>query len=425
MLTLIAVALLAAAEAAPATVVFVCEHGTVKSVIAAEIFNKRAAERKLAVRAVSRGVSPDERIPEGVAANLAHDGYDVAGFKAKALTKDDVAGASHVVAIGVDPPLLAGAKGVSRWTDVPPASTRYAEARDAMAKRVEALLDTVAVAGAPRPKSSGYAQAAEGLRVHYEIYGDGEPIVVLAGGFGDSSSMVQTIAPLSRERQVITVDLEGHGRTALRETPMSHERNGDDVAAVLRHLKIAKADVAGYSHGGDAAIRMAIQHPGMVRNLIVIATAAERDGWYPENLKAMEAVSSAQVEVFKQTPLYRRYAEVAPHPEKFPVLLDRMGELMRKDYDWRAEIAKLPMPALLLFADHDAVSMRHIAEFFALFGGGVKDPGWEGPPKYARARLAIVPGYTHYNFGQGPDSARVIEAYLDHPTSKATQFTPE
>jgi pimeloyl-ACP methyl ester carboxylesterase len=274
------------------------------------------------------------------------------------------------------------------------------------------------------PIATGYAAAAEGLRVYYEIYGKGAPIVLLAGGFGDSSSMMQSIGPLSRERQVIAVDLEGHGRTALRSTPMSHERNGDDVAAVLRHLKIAQADIAGYSHGGDAAIRMTIQHPEMVRNLIVISTAAERDGWYPEVLKGMEAVSSSQAKQMQQTPLYQRYAAVAPHPEQFPLLLDRMGELMKKDYDWRAEIANLRVPTLLLFADHDAVSMRHIAEFFALFDGGVRDAGWEGKPRYARARLAIVPGYTHYNFGQGPDMARVIEAYLEQPTSNATQFTP-
>src|SRR5688572_15832918 len=274
------------------------------------------------------------------------------------------------------------------------------------------------------PASTGYAVAGEGLKVYYEIHGKGEPIVVLAGGFGDVSSMAQTIGPLSRERQVIGIDLEGHGRTALRATPMSHERNGDDVAAVLRHLNIKQADVAGYSHGGDAAIRMTIQHPEMVRNLIVISTAAERDGWYPEALKGMEAVSSAQVKQMQQTPLYHRYAQVAPHPEHFPMLLDRMGELMRKDYDWRSEIANLRMPTLLLFADHDAVSMSHIAEFFALFEGGVRDAGWEGKPKYARARLAIVPGYTHYNFGQGPDVARVIEGYLEQPTSSATQFTP-
>ncbi|WP_293680043.1 alpha/beta hydrolase [uncultured Phenylobacterium sp.] len=276
----------------------------------------------------------------------------------------------------------------------------------------------------PTPIASGYADAAEGLRVHYEIYGKGEPIVVMAGGFGDASSMAQVIGPLSRERQVIAIDLEGHGRTALRDTPMSHERNGDDVAAVLGHLGVAKADVAGYSHGADAAIRMAIQHPQMVRNLIVISTAAERDGWYPENLEAMGSVSSAMVEGFRQNPIGQRYAAVAPHPEQLGLVLDRMGELMRKDYDWRDEIAALRAPTLLLFADHDAVSIRHIAEFFALFGGGLKDPGWTGEPQFSRARLAIVPGYTHYNFAQGPDVARVIEGYLEQPTSKATQFAP-
>ena len=276
------------------------------------------------------------------------------------------------------------------------------------------------------PAVTGYATAAEGLRVYYAIYGKGEPIVVMAGGLGDVTSMAQTIGPLSRKRQVIGIELEGHGHTALRKTPMSHERNGDDVAAVLRQLKIARADVAGYSHGGDAAIRMAIQHPEMVRNLIVISTAAARNGWYPEVLKGMEAVGSAQAAQMKQSPMYQQwYAPVAPHPEQYPLLLDRMGELMRKNYDWRSEIAKLPMPTLLLFADHDAVSTKHMAEFFALLGGGVQDAGWEGTPKFARARLAIVPGYTHYNFGQGPDVARVIEGYLTNPTSKATQFSPE
>ena len=272
-------------------------------------------------------------------------------------------------------------------------------------------------------KRSGYAKAAEGLEVYYEIYGEGDPIVVLAGGLSDISSMMQVIEPLSHHRQVIGIDLEGHGHTALRDTPMSHERNGDDVAAVLRHLDIAKADVAGYSHGGDAAIRMAIQHPEMVRNLIVISTAASRDGWYPEVLEGMTAISSAHAAQMKQSPLYARYASVAPRPEQFPALLDHMGELKRKDYDWRPEIAKLQMPALLLFADHDAVSTKHIAEFFSLFGGGIRDAGWTGTPHYARARLAIVPGYTHYNFGQGPDIARVIESYLTHPTSTATQFS--
>jgi pimeloyl-ACP methyl ester carboxylesterase len=272
--------------------------------------------------------------------------------------------------------------------------------------------------------SSGHAPSSEGLRVHYETFGKGEPIVVMAGGFGDSQSMTQVIGPLSRKRQVIAIDLEGHGRTALRATPMTHEKLGDDVAAVLRHLKLQQADIAGYSHGGDAAIRMAIQHPEMVRNLIVISTAAERDGWYAEALKGMEAVDSSGAEGMKKSPLGQRYLAVSPNPDQLGLVMDRMGDLMRRDYDWREEIAKLRMPTLLVFADHDAVSTRHIAEFFALFGGGVRDPGWEEKPQLSRARLAIVPGYTHYNFGQGPDIARVIESYLEQPTSSATQFSP-
>ena len=101
-----------------------------------------------------------------------------------------------------------------------------------------------------------------------------------------------------------------------------------------------------------------------------------------------------------------------------------MGELMKKDYDWRAEIAKLRVPTLLLFADHDAVSMRHIAEFFALFEGGVRDAGWEGKPQLRPRAARDRAGLHALQLRHGPDIARVIEAYLDQPTSKATQFTP-
>ena len=171
---------------------------------------------------------------------------------------------------------------------------------------------------------------------------------------------------------------------------------------------------------------MAIQHPEMVRNLIVISTAAERDGWYPEVLKGMEAVSSAQAEQMQTDADLQRYADVAPHPEQFPLLLDRMGELMKKDYDWRPEIAKL--------RDADAAAVRrprrrldasHRRILRACSAAACAIPAGKASRSTPAPRLAIVPGYTHYNFGQGPDMARVIEAYLTHPTSKATQFTPE
>lgn len=269
------------------------------------------------------------------------------------------------------------------------------------------------------PASSGYAEAAEGLRLYYEIYGEGEPIVVLAGGLMPIRTTAQITGPLAERRQVIAIDLEGHGRTGLRDTPMSHERNGDDVAAVLHHLGIAQADVAGYSHGGDASIWMAIQHPEMVRSLIVIATAFARDGWYPEAQEGMSAVDGSLAEQMKGTPIFEGYG----HPDQFPLFLDRMGDLMRKDWNWREQVRALKMPVLLIFADHDSVSMQHIAEFFALFGGGIREPGWIDP-QFSCARLAIIPGYSHYNLGQGPEVAQVIEGFLTQPTSKATQFAP-
>jgi pimeloyl-ACP methyl ester carboxylesterase len=272
---------------------------------------------------------------------------------------------------------------------------------------------------APEPASNGYAEAAEGLQIYYETYGEGEPIVVLAGALMPIKAMAQVIGPLSRRRQVIAIDLEGHGRTGLRDTPLSHERNGDDVAAVLRHLGIPQADVAGYSHGGDAAINLAIRHPEMMRNLIVIATAFSRDGWYPEGQEGMSSINGSLAEQMKGTPFFEGYG----HPDQFPLFLDRMGELGSKDWNWREEMRALPMPVLLIFADHDSVSMQHIAEFFALFGGGIQEPGWIDP-QFSRARLSIIPGYSHYNLVQGPEVAQVIERFLTQPTSGATQFAP-
>lgn len=271
-----------------------------------------------------------------------------------------------------------------------------------------------------RPTSSGYAEAAEGLEIYYEVYGEGDPIVVLAGGLMPIKTTAQITGPLSETRQVIAIDLEGHGRTNLRDTPMTPERNGDDVAAVLRHLGIAEADIAGYSHGGAAAIWMAVRHPEIVRNLIVIATGFAREGWYPETLEGLSAVGASLAEPLKATPVFEGYG----HPEQFPLFLDRMGELIRKDWDWSEEIRALPMPALLIFADHDSYSMQHIAEFFAFFGGGIREPGVIDP-QFSRARLAIIPGYTHYNLGQAPEVAQVIERFLTQPTSPATQFEPE
>jgi pimeloyl-ACP methyl ester carboxylesterase len=106
-----------------------------------------------------------------------------------------------------------------------------------------------------------------------------------------------------------------------------------------------------------------------------------------------------------------------PQPERFPRFLDKVEALMAKDYDWSTEIRQLKMPVMLAFADHDAVSTRHIAEFFALLGGGLKDAGWQDT-QLTNARLWIIPGYSHYNFGTAPELGVSIEKFLDDPMTK-------
>jgi protein-tyrosine-phosphatase len=145
--TLVLLGTVQAKEAPMAQVVFVCEHGSVKSVMASEWFNRLARERKVAIRAVSRGVAPDDAIPPGVAENLRHDGFAVGGFRPKRLEKADLAPAVRVVAIGVDSPLFRDATvPVERWSEIPPASTEYERSRDAIRARVEALLQKLSEA---------------------------------------------------------------------------------------------------------------------------------------------------------------------------------------------------------------------------------------------------------------------------------------
>jgi arsenate reductase len=130
-------------------VVFVCEHGNVKSLIAREWFNRLAAARGVSVRAESRGLVPEDAVPPGIAERLRGDGFDVQGFRPRALAPSDLSHASRLVMIGAEPPEWAAGAGVpvERWEGVPPASERYEASRDALRERIAALLD--ALAGRP------------------------------------------------------------------------------------------------------------------------------------------------------------------------------------------------------------------------------------------------------------------------------------
>jgi pimeloyl-ACP methyl ester carboxylesterase len=277
------------------------------------------------------------------------------------------------------------------------------------------------------PTKKGYV-LANGVNYYYEIHGRGEPVLLLHGGLGSIDMFGPVLLPLlAKERQVIGVDLHGHGRTALGERPISLVDIGDDLATVLKQLGYEKVDVLGYSFGGGAALRLAAQHPGVVRRLVIASAPYAQDGWYAEMLPQQAAVSAAMAEAMKETPMYRSYVAVAPRPQDFPRLLDRMGELMRKPYDWSEDVKKLQMPVMLVYGDADMVRPEHIVRFYQLLGGGLRDAGWmrEHMPKN---RLAILPDLTHYEAFMSPALATTVLPFLNgesRPPSWANQVKQE
>jgi pimeloyl-ACP methyl ester carboxylesterase len=259
--------------------------------------------------------------------------------------------------------------------------------------------------------------AVNGVTYYYEIHGQGEPLLLLHGGLGSIDMFRPVLPTLAKGRRLIAVDLHGHGRSTLGERAISLVDMGDDMAAILKKLGIAQVDAFGYSLGGGVAFRLAVQHPQMVRRLALVSAGYAQDGFYPEMLPMQAQVGAAMAEHMKDTPMYKSYMAVAPKPEDFPRLLDRMGEYMRKPYNWSEDVKKLTMPVMIVFADSDMYRPEHVVSFYQLLGGGLKDAGWmrENMP---RNRLAILPGLTHYDIFLAPELTRTVRPFLDGKTAQ-------
>ena len=261
------------------------------------------------------------------------------------------------------------------------------------------------------PAKSGYVEA-NGVNYYYEIHGKGEPLLLLHGGLGSIDMFGPILPTLTGERQVIGVDLHGHGRTALAERKISLIDMGDDLAIVLSELGYGQVDVLGYSMGGGVALRLAVQHPEAVRRLVVASAPFAQDGFYPEMLPQQASVGAAMADSMKETPMYQSYVAVAPHPEEFPQLLDRMGELMRQPYNWGEDVKTLQMPVMLVYGDSDMIRPEHIVEFYQLLGGGLKDAGW-AREHMSKNRLAILPDLTHYEAFMAPQMVATVLPFLN------------
>lgn len=251
-----------------------------------------------------------------------------------------------------------------------------------------------------------------GISLYYEEHGSGQPLVLLHGGLAAGSMYAAILPELAKGRRVILVDLQAHGHTADADRPLRYETMADDIAGLIRHLGLDQADLMGYSFGAATAVRTAIQHPALVRRLVIVSVPFRRDGWYPESLAGMEQMGSHLADMLKQGPLYEIYAAAAPRAEDWPVLLDKTGELLRRDYDWSADLATITAPAMLVYADADAVRPAHIVDFYARLGGGLRDASWDGSGRSV-ARLAILPGQTHYDIFTSPALPAAVIPFLD------------
>lgn len=267
----------------------------------------------------------------------------------------------------------------------------------------------------PTPVKSGRIPA-NGVNYYYEVYGKGEPLLLLHGGLGNIDMFGPVLARLAAERQVIAVDLHGHGRTQLGKRAIDLIDIGNDLAVVVKELGYAQVDVMGYSFGGGAAFRLAVQHPQLVRRLVVASAGFSQDGYHPELLPMQAQVGAGMAEMMKNTPMYQSYAAVAPDVSEFPKLLDNMGAFMRKPYNWAEDVKTLKMPVMLVYGDSDMFRPEHVVEFYKLLGGGLKDAGWMRE-HMSQNRLAILPDVTHYETFAAPILAEITLPFLNGQSS--------
>ena len=263
---------------------------------------------------------------------------------------------------------------------------------------------------------TGYAPI-NGLQIYYEIHGSGgTPLLLLHGGIVGSVTFAPLLPGLSANRQVITIDLQGHGHTRDIDRPLREETMADDVAGVLAHMEVEQADLLGYSMGGGVALQTAFRHPEIVRKLIIVSATMRHDGSYPEVLAQLDQLESnapqlgAQV---AQSPLATVYPEA-----DWETLFAKAGEMASRDYDWSANVAAITAPSMLIFADADSIRPEHMVEFYKLLGDGQRDAGVDGSLR-PTSRLAILPGTTHYDILTFPGFADIVTAFLDAPLPDA------
>lgn len=247
-----------------------------------------------------------------------------------------------------------------------------------------------------------------GQHIFYSVHGAGKPLILLHGGI-NPDSFGSNLAELAKGRQVIAVHLQAHGRTPDTDRPLRSETLGDDVAALIGHLNLGKADVMGYSFGAGVALQTAIRHPDVVDRLVLVSARMRQDGAYPEVVAALEQLEANAAMIgpgVEASPLGQAYPDV-----DWTNLFSKVGDLTKRPFDWSADVAKIQARTLLVFADADMVRPEHMVEFWKALGGGQRDAGIDGSLRPAN-QLAIVPNTTHHTLVIEPMLPKIVERFL-------------
>ncbi|HEU5057701.1 MAG TPA: alpha/beta hydrolase [Kofleriaceae bacterium] len=257
--------------------------------------------------------------------------------------------------------------------------------------------------------SKGRYAKVNGVEMYYEIHGKGRPLLLIHGAFCTIDGCFgKLVKLLSRSRQVIAVELQGHGHTADIDRPLSTAAMADDVAALLDELHVAQADVYGYSMGGSVAAQLAIRHPRRVRRVVFAGAALTAKGAQPGTAKMIRSLDPRMME---NTPWHREYLKTSPHPEKFRTLVKKIQGLDSLDGFALDDLLKIRVPVRFLLGDADYGTVEHGAEILRLYGGG--GFGDTGAPR-ARSQLAILPGTSHVDLIARADwIAQLVTPFLD------------
>lgn len=271
----------------------------------------------------------------------------------------------------------------------------------------------LATLSANAAESVGSTVPINGMQMYYEVSGSGEPLVVLHGAYMNIPTMGEIIPMLAETHTVYALELQGHGRTNDMDRPITYPGMTDDVAAFMDAIGLEKADIFGYSMGAAVGLRLAVEHPDKVDQLVLASAAYDLSGMQPEYHAMVPTMSP---EMFVGTPMEDGWKQYAPDPDGFRPFVERMIALEHEPVAWEADVKALQAPVLLIAGDADVMTLEHMVAMFRLLGGGAM--GDMGQPLPA-SRLAILPATSHTAvIGQADLLHQIIEPFLNGTAPK-------